>query len=773
MKYLWLMPAVLLLAGCASSERMNRMSGGVFQEYSAPKSYRIRSEKFQAKTRRLESGRTDRIGHVENTPVNVWPFCFSSDYYTAVLWPFIDWDDYGFAVRPFYNQEGDERAILFPLSAWNPVNGDGWVLFAGWNTTGYGFIPLFWQNRDKDSLWYFYTPLLIHNEETAPLTLQNKYQDSFTWLLLGYFKGEKRVNQRFRAFPSYSSRFTPAVKRKMAYMLDGTGVRVPSSQPELDQLLKDSEAVKKLPGSEKNSFGMVPLFHVTSSPEETWWRALVYLIGGESSEKYWGWDVLGPFLAKYHDKASDGWHHRDRRRLFLSLPLMTYFTDDELLRNDGKGKAVRQLAQYISWNSTDPAAFRKKIPKINAELKKLDPAWKLPPTVTDDSIYRVWLEEFFRSPGFRALQLETHHSREGGFLPLFWYLTDDEPEKNAFFSFAGMTYYKRKPDEMTFWSVPLLTYRSREKYRSGKTVRQEKETFWIAPPLVWYSDMRSDFKPEQHPILPSTVRQAGKYECSVRQNDFSALGLYYHGKMAYYAAKPGVNNKILEDLRQNLPGAARKANSSVTHLRKLKKDIAGLQAASEKEREIASQPGKDKVRLYEKLLELEKKQLTLREAEQDHEKLRKKIAKLKQTADSIGFRFDAEAVLQGRTAAADRALEELFAKYAEKRWQEDYGSGFFYRKEIFHNGDFHWRLLGILAGGEKNGNREHCHVLQFLYRYRRDGQKMEKIYFPFISIREDGPDRRFSFLGRVYQKTVRNGRTSGYVLFIPFGERAQ
>ena len=85
MRYLWLIPAVLLLAGCASSERMNRMSGGVFQEYSAPKSYRIRSEKFQAKTRRLESGRTDRIGHVENTPVNVWPFCFSSDYYTAVL----------------------------------------------------------------------------------------------------------------------------------------------------------------------------------------------------------------------------------------------------------------------------------------------------------------------------------------------------------------------------------------------------------------------------------------------------------------------------------------------------------------------------------------------------------------------------------------------------------------------------------------------------------------------------------------------------------------
>ena len=127
-------------------------------------------------------------------------------------------------MRPFYNQEGDEHAVLFPLSAWNPVNGDGWVLFAAWNTTGFGFIPLCWQNRGKDSFWYYYTPLLIHSEETAPLTLRNKYRDSFTWFLLGYFKGEKRINRKFLAFPSYG-RFTPAVKRKMAYMFDGSGVK--------------------------------------------------------------------------------------------------------------------------------------------------------------------------------------------------------------------------------------------------------------------------------------------------------------------------------------------------------------------------------------------------------------------------------------------------------------------------------------------------------------------------------------------------------------------
>ena len=51
------------------------------------------------------------------------------------------------------------------------------------------------------------------------------------------------------------------------------------------------------------------------------------------------------------------------------------------------------------------------------------------------------------------------------------------------------------------------------------------------------------------------AERAEKSACVVRQDEFSALGLYYHGKMAYYAARPGVNNKTLEDIRQNLLNA--------------------------------------------------------------------------------------------------------------------------------------------------------------------------------------------------------------------------
>ena len=48
---------------------------------------------------------------------------------------------------------------------------------------------------------------------------------------------------------------------------------------------------------------------------------------------------------------------------------------------------------------------------------------------------------------------------------------------------------------------------------------------------------------------------------------------------------------------------------------------------------------------------------------------------------------------------------------------------------------------------------------------------MEKICFPFISVREDEHGSRVSFMGRIWQRTVRDGRTGGYICFIPYGER--
>ena len=750
----------ILGAGCASSERMNRMSGGVFQEYSAPKNYRIRSQKFQAKTRALEKAGKVDVGNVEGAPVNVWPFFFSSDHYTSVLWPFIDWDRYGFAVRPFYNQEGDEHAVLFPLSAWNPVNGDGWVLFAAWNKHGFGFIPFCWQYRDNDLFWYYYTPLLIHRADVFPLTLRRDKATSFTELLLGYHYSERRV------LGTSSWPLTPRSKYYLSTCLAGTGIPVPRTHEELNRMSADPEIAKKLPHKEKYSFGFIPLFHASYGPDEVFWRVPAYLAGGESSPGNFEWDVLGPFIARYRNVRT-GPSSLDHHRIFFSLPLLTYFTGNRVLKDEGRGKILKRLI-WLQYGRRMP--FMKIRPEIEAELKKLDPQLKLPAEVTDNSSYLLYLTGLLSPKTFPTDDLPYYRNRHGGFLPLFWYEANEQKKMRQYFSLAGMTYFGKDENSVDFFSLPLLSYRKKRLRRSNYLTGTE--TFWIAPPLIWYSD-RKEGKRYSRPVQANKTVWAPSDACTVNRNDFSALGLYYHGGMAYYAAKPGVDHRVVEELRRRLPeylsGSIRfrkRQQSLLNEIKRLNKEAAAEERKLAKPTNNSERP--NRIALLKKQLRIEEKWQELGNNTRDWTKLRDKIEKLRREAEKIGFRIDADALTEGKDVSADPWLDELFKKYTELRRQEDYGSGFFYRKEIFHNGDFHWRFMGFLAGGEKNGDREQCQILQFFYRYRRDGRKMEKICFPFVSIREDGTRRRFSFLGRVYQRTVSGGKTSGYILFIPF-----
>ena len=142
------LPAALLVSSCASSERMNRLSYDS-DSYSAPKSARIVGGKFDDAVVKLRTP----VG-LKDRQVNVWPFCTVNSRYVSILWPFIDWDDFGMAVRPFYNQEGNDCSVLFPLSSWNTQDGSGWALNAYWNENCYGMFPLFHVGKEPDSLWF-------------------------------------------------------------------------------------------------------------------------------------------------------------------------------------------------------------------------------------------------------------------------------------------------------------------------------------------------------------------------------------------------------------------------------------------------------------------------------------------------------------------------------------------------------------------------------------------------------------------------------------------
>ena len=97
----------------------------------------------------------------------------------------IDCDDYGFAVRPFFNQEADEYAILFPLSAWNPVKGDGWAGIVGWSKDGVLIFPVAYIWRDG-SVWVLNSYFDSDAQTFFPLFL-NQSRKGYGWVANCYW----------------------------------------------------------------------------------------------------------------------------------------------------------------------------------------------------------------------------------------------------------------------------------------------------------------------------------------------------------------------------------------------------------------------------------------------------------------------------------------------------------------------------------------------------------------------------------------------------------
>ena len=745
--------AVLALSlwGCASSERMNRMSGGVIQEYSAPRSKRIRSEKFQKHTKSQEKARQDLVGKVEETPVNIWPFFFSSEYYTAILWPFIDWDEYGFAVRPFYNMEGDEHSILFPLSAWNVKDRDGWVLLFGWDKKGWMFFPLAARTETESEIFRYYTPLFIQKKDLEPPAIDRR-QSSFTEFLLGYHSGERSLDtgRWWKLFCDDS--LNAEQKRYLAYMLAGTGRAVPANKTGLLALRKDVAAT--LPVVEEQSVGFIPLFHVSWNQNGHYWRALGYLLGGGDTKKHGlEWDFLGWLGMGYeHGAPPSPWENSwsGGKRRFGSVMLMSYFSRRLEFVDKGKYKLIKKLYRY-TWAKRSESEFRRALPDIRADLKRLDPTLELPAEVTDGDILRMYLDDLGKSERFRDMKLPMYTTYEGGIVPLFMYSNSDDPDaENWFFTLLGMSYWSRQKNERLFWSIPILTF-------SGKD--ESSEYFNVAPPFVWRS--KTDYRKRiEVPIHAANTRWAEDDACVSARGDYSLCGLYYRGHMTYCAAKPGLDHKKAENIRRRLPGLFRER-------REARKRKADLEKKYLKEQLYRPKAG-DEVDACRKQLTLAELRRDLKELAADERKRAAEYERMRRDAKALGFELDEE--FPENEAQVDASLEKLFDAVAELHSQSDAGSGFFYRREDYHNGDYKWHLFGILAGGEKNGDREHSHVLQFLYRYRRDGKRVEKIYFPFISIREDGHGSRTSFMGRIWQKTVKDGKSGGYIFFIPYGD---
>ncbi len=86
-------------------------------------------------------------------------------------------------------------------------------------------------------------------------------------------------------------------------------------------------------------------------------------------------------------------------------------------------------------------------------------------------------------------------------------------------------------------------------------------------------------------------------------------------------------------------------------------------------------------------------------------------------------------------------------------------------------GDRYWGQFGLGSViVRREGDRSDLRILGFFYREKHDGESSEYLYPPFLSVKRSPGRTHWSFLYRVFSWRNDNGRRSGHILFIPWGD---
>lgn len=189
-KYLLILITISLFLSCASSQRLAR----VFNE------------------------NTDSTVK-ESDRANMFPLFYTSGSSTSILWPLIDTDQHGFSIRPLFNKEKNEYALLFPLSAWNPVSQEGWIGPYYWNENNSALFPIYYKDEDSLQFLNYYSdkngsclfPLYFYynksNDDRGFYTLLGGYSqnglDSDTMLAALWWSGSDSEGSYQTLFPLF------------------------------------------------------------------------------------------------------------------------------------------------------------------------------------------------------------------------------------------------------------------------------------------------------------------------------------------------------------------------------------------------------------------------------------------------------------------------------------------------------------------------------------------------------------------------------------------
>ena len=210
--------------------------------------------------------------------VNLFPLYYKEGKRQSILFPLIDIDDRGFAVRPFYHKDKDEHGILWPLAAFNKT--EGWAGPVVWGQDTYGFFPLF--INGKYTLWVFPFSFYDDKKNYGMLPLFFRLND-FWWV----FPASWYFGDSYGVFPLFIK------ERNWFWMFPATWYKNEEDYGALPFFMRKENFfwagnVLKF----KDEFLVLPIF----GKGKNWWYCLNALYVSELDSRWYGFLPLGLYM---------------------------------------------------------------------------------------------------------------------------------------------------------------------------------------------------------------------------------------------------------------------------------------------------------------------------------------------------------------------------------------------------------------------------------------------------------------------------------------------
>jgi hypothetical protein len=699
----------LLLCSCASSDRMVRISP--FSEKGKPSSLNYDSDR-----------------------VNLWPMFYKDGQVMSVVWPVVDSDPKGFAVRPFYNHEGNEYSILFPYCAWNPVEDVGWAAPVYWRRKNFGVFPVLHKSEDHVSwagpvYWsqwgYGFFPVFNHENNDI------SWAGPAYWSKWGYgfFPVFHKGNRISWVGPAYWSDRGFGCFSVFHYGHEFSWTSLAYFSEELNfagplwMNLKDSSGgVFPVYMQEGNSGWLFPLYNYRTSPSSVDFFMMFGALGmwtDSSVTKDFHYRFVNAFYTGGEHSAHSGF-----------IPLWYY------QRKNKDSLIVTPLAGY-GWNSDSGEPYFENI---------LGPVYI---HAARNNFRSVMFPLYFQSgtksdSDIAALPFFWWGNRgSGNFLdilgPVYYYKSRKIPDSPKSYSEHNFlwpsTCFNMENGETRDWySWPLVSYKA----GIPSILMFDKNLFSFMGPLGYMERRKPASQPDNEyggrcdryflAVFSTESLSGAKYlpvsqcdgfdvRCSViNESIFRYLFFFKSGSADYRVWKKGCDHESLMKLlsaTKDLALQCRQGNNGNNEKR--------TRELEDKRKKVVELSAKTGISVPETPDEKSGKEL------QDR--------LINEYCDTIPY------------------LRFNFPLLFDYKGLED---------------DYKWDVLFWLADGERTKDKSRASVMKYFYRRESEGDTVKGMLFPFVTWKSAPGRSNFSFMWRVFDISQEEGKTSGHIMFIPW-----